>query len=136
MDRYQRFSRRINRTAEDEERYIEIDEIEGRRKDGDVGSDMTQTRDVFCQTDISMQDMNNVFKANVDEKTFYAGVPNFLRLAAVFSLVEPNISTNQLSSLTTFQQFMVLPLRITLNLTCKVMAYRLISHNQLFQGSF
>ena len=38
---------------------------------------------------------------------FYTGLPNFITLAAVFSLVESHISTTHLSSLSTFQQFMV-----------------------------
>ena len=144
VDRYERFSKRRKRKAEGE-RYVEIDEAEGRREDGDVGSDMSPTRDAFCQTDISLQDMNNLFKANVDSceelkklkfckssfenddsrVKFYTGLPNFLTLAAVFSLVEPYISTTYLSSLTNSQQFMVLLLRIRLNLTCKDKAYRL-----------
>ena len=65
VDRYERFSKRRKRKAKGE-RYVEIDEAEGRRKDGDVGSDMSPTRDAFCQTDISLQDMNNLLKANVD----------------------------------------------------------------------
>ncbi|XP_034072475.1 uncharacterized protein LOC117546303 isoform X2 [Gymnodraco acuticeps] len=99
-------------------------------------------RDAGCQTDLTMEDierMEDVLRQNTtelgdlrtkaldtkfnqesfennEEKTkFYTGLPNFLVLLQVFQLCEPYI---------TFEQFILVLLRLRLNLPLKDLAFR------------
>ncbi|XP_063056368.1 uncharacterized protein LOC134450456 [Engraulis encrasicolus] len=62
---------------------------------------------------------------NNDEKTrFYTGLPNFLVLMQIFRLCEPEITCCPLSVLSKFEQFILVLLRLRLNLPLKDLAFR------------
>ena len=65
-------------------------------------------------TEVAMQDDQRV--------KFYSGLPNFSTLKAVFEFVSPEQST--LSKLSPFQQFMMVLLKLRMNLPMKDLAYR------------
>ena len=67
-------------------------------------------------TEAAMQDDQRV--------QFYTGLPNFSTLKAVFEFVSPEQST--LSRLPPFQEFMMVLLKLTMNLPMKDLAYRFI----------
>lgn len=63
------------------------------------------------------------FQSN--EKTrFYTGLPNFLVLMQIFQLCEPYITTTSLSALSKFEQFIMVLMRLRLNLQLQDLAYR------------
>ncbi|XP_034071134.1 uncharacterized protein LOC117545465 [Gymnodraco acuticeps] len=105
-------------------------------------------RDAGCQTDLTMEDierMEDVLRQNTtelgdlrtkaldtkfnqesfennEEKTkFYTGLPNFLVLLQVFQLCEPYITCGPMSP---FEQFILVLLRLRLNLPLKDLAFR------------
>ena len=142
MERYNRVNKRRKRLLEDEEvssQFHSTLESENNEEESNP-----VTRDVMCQTDLTLAEMEHLEKINSEsmkelaklkftiasfEKDdnrvkFYTGLPNFVTLAALFDLIKPYISTTHLSALTKFQQFMVLFLRLRLNLTCEDISYR------------
>ena len=64
------------------------------------------------------------FKHNEEKTKFYTGLPNFLVLMQVFQLCEPYISTTANSILDKFQQFIMVLMRLRLDLPLKDLGYR------------
>jgi len=56
------------------------------------------------------------FENNEEKVKFYTGLPNFLTLMAVFSLIEDHITESGHSLLTKFQQMMLCLMKLRLNL--------------------
>ena len=62
---------------------------------------------------------------NDDKKVqFYTGLPNFITLLTIFSLLEPFVTVTARSSLGKFQQFLAFMMRLRLNLTYEDLGYR------------
>nr|XP_054591229.1 uncharacterized protein LOC129155095 [Nothobranchius furzeri] len=70
----------------------------------------------FCQ--------NSFEKKNEDKTKFYKGLPNFLVLLQIFELCEPYITYGPMSVLSKFEQFMLVLIRLRLNLPLKDLAFR------------
>ncbi|XP_034079283.1 uncharacterized protein LOC117550834 [Gymnodraco acuticeps] len=117
----------------------------------DTSGILNDQQDAGCQTDLTMEDierMEDVLRQNTtelgdlrtkaldtkfnqesfennEEKTkFYTGLPNFLVLLQVFQLCEPYITFGPMSVLSKFQQFILVLLRLRLNLPLKDLAFR------------
>jgi hypothetical protein len=107
--------------------------------------------EIICQTDLSMENINGIeeddrklrselyelrskalnsklneqsFKDNEEKTIYYTGLPNFLLLMQVFHLCENYISTTSLTVLGKFEQFILVLMRLRLNLPLKDLAYR------------
>ena len=107
--------------------------------------------EISCQTDLTMHNINGIeeddrkfrselyelrskalnsklneqsFKDNEEKTIYYTGLPNFLVLMQVFHLCENYISTTSLTVLGTFEQFILVLMRLRLNLPLKDLAYR------------
>ncbi|KAI4824093.1 hypothetical protein KUCAC02_012636 [Chaenocephalus aceratus] len=119
----------------------------------DTSGILNDQQDAGCQTDLTMEDierMEDVLRQNTtelgdlrtkaldtkfnqesfennEEKTkFYTGLPNFLVLLQVFQLCEPYITCGPMSVLSKFEQFILVLLRLRLNLPLKDLAFRVI----------
>lgn len=64
------------------------------------------------------------FKDNEEKTIYYTGLPNFLVLMQVFHHCENYISTTSLTVLGKFEQFILVLMRLRLNLPLKDLAYR------------
>ncbi|KAM4527725.1 uncharacterized protein PAE49_024445 [Odontesthes bonariensis] len=107
--------------------------------------------DAGCQTDLTMDDLEKMeevlrenlvelgdlrskaldskftqesFENNEEKTRFYTGLPNFLVLMQIFRLCEPDITCGPLSVLSKFEQFILVLLRLRLNLSLKDLAFR------------
>ena len=107
--------------------------------------------EINCQTDLTMENINGIeeddrklrselyelrskalnsklneqsFKDNEEKTIYYTGLPNFLVLMQVFHLCENYISTTSLTVLGKFEQFILVLMRLRLNLPLKDLAYR------------
>ncbi|KAK1882940.1 Kelch-like protein 13 [Dissostichus eleginoides] len=69
------------------------------------------------------------FENNEEKTKFYTGLPNFLVLLQVFQLCEPYITCGPMSVLSKFEQFILVLLRLRLNLPLKDLAF---SHQHSF----
>ncbi|XP_034073080.1 uncharacterized protein LOC117546831 [Gymnodraco acuticeps] len=117
----------------------------------DTSGILNDQQDAGCQTDLTMEDierMEDVLRQNTtelgdlrtkaldtkfnqesfennEEKTkFYTGLPNFLVLLQVFQLCEPYITCGPMSVLSKFKQFILVLLRLRLNLPLKDLAFK------------
>ncbi|KAJ4924776.1 hypothetical protein JOQ06_003727 [Pogonophryne albipinna] len=117
----------------------------------DTSGILNDQQDAGCQTDLTMEDierMEDVLRQNTtelgdlrtkaldtkfnqesfenhEEKTkFYTGLPNFLVLLQVFQLCEPYITCGPISVLSKFEQFILVLLRLRLNIPLKDLAFR------------
>ncbi|XP_026012899.1 uncharacterized protein LOC113015174 [Astatotilapia calliptera] len=107
--------------------------------------------DAGCQTELTMDDIEKMddvlrqntaelvdlrskaldtqfsqeaFEKNEDKTKFYTGLPNFLVLIQIFELCEPYITSGPMSLLSKFEQFILVLLRLRLNLPLKDLAFR------------
>ena len=107
--------------------------------------------EISCQTDLTMENINGIeeddrklkselyelrskalnsklieqsFKDNEEKTIYYTGLPNFLVLMQVFHLCENYIFTTSLTMLGKFEQFILVLMRLHLNLPLKDLAYR------------
>ena len=74
-----------------------------------------------CLTEASFQENNAKVK-------FYTGLPSFTTLMAVFACVSAHVITAPQTSLTSFQQFVMVLMNLRLNLTNQDLAYRFGVH--------
>lgn len=66
----------------------------------------------------------DAFQNNEEKTTFYTGLPNFFVLMQVFGLCEPYITFTPLSALSKFEQFILVLIRLRLNLSLQDLAFR------------
>ncbi|KAI4801759.1 hypothetical protein KUCAC02_019630 [Chaenocephalus aceratus] len=119
----------------------------------DTSGILNDQQDAGCQTDLTMEDIERMedvlrqnttelgdlrtkaldtkfnqesFENNEEKTTFYTGLPNFLVLLQVFQLCEPYITCGPMSVLSKFEQFILVLLRLRLNLPLKDLAFRVI----------
>ena len=59
---------------------------------------------------------------------FYTGLPFFKTLMAVFTYISAHVVSRQQSSITKFQQFIMVLMKLRLNLTNQDIAYRFGEH--------
>ncbi len=64
------------------------------------------------------------FEKNEDKTRFYTGLPNFLVLIQIFELCKPYISCGPMSVLSKFEQFILVLMKLRLNLPLKDLAFR------------
>ena len=106
---------------------------------------------ISCQTDLIISDINGIeqddqnlrselyelrskamnsklneqsFKDNEEKVKYYTGLPNFLVLMQVFHLCENYVSTTSQFALGKFEQFILVSMRLRLNLPLQDLAYR------------
>ncbi|XP_073724570.1 uncharacterized protein [Misgurnus anguillicaudatus] len=107
--------------------------------------------DARCQTDLTMDDIEKMedvlrqnttdlgdlrtkaldaqfnqesFEKNEEKTKFYTGLPNFLVLFSIFELCEPYITCGPMSVLSKFEQFILVLIKLRLNLPLKDLAFR------------
>lgn len=107
--------------------------------------------DAGCQTELTMDDIEKMedvlrqnttelgdlrtkvldaqfnqesFEKNEDKTKFYTGLPNFLVLMQIFELCEPYITCGPMSVLSKFEQFILVLMKLRLNLPLKDLAFR------------
>lgn len=107
--------------------------------------------EISCQTDLIISDVNGIeqddqnlrselyelrskamnsklneqsFKDNEEKVKYYTGLPNFLVLMQVFHLCENYVSTTSQSALGKFEQFILVLMRLRLNLLLQDLVYR------------
>nr|XP_033938417.1 uncharacterized protein LOC117446358 [Pseudochaenichthys georgianus] len=117
----------------------------------DTSGILNDQQDAGCQTDLTMEDIERMedvlrqnttelgdlrtkaldtkfnqesFEKNEEKTKFYTGLPNFLVLLQVFQLCEPYITCGPMSVLSKFEQFILVLLRLRLNLPLKDLAFR------------
>ncbi|KAI4801015.1 hypothetical protein KUCAC02_006178 [Chaenocephalus aceratus] len=110
----------------------------------DTSGILNDQQDAGCQTDLTMEDIERMeehnkagrskaldtkfnqesFENNEEKTKFYTGLPNFLVSLQVFQLCEPYITCGPMSVLSKFEQFILVLLRLRLNLPLKEMAFR------------
>ncbi|KAI4787593.1 hypothetical protein KUCAC02_036365 [Chaenocephalus aceratus] len=117
----------------------------------DTSGILNDQQDAGCQTDLTMEDIERMedvlrqnttelgdlrtkaldtkfnqesFEKNEEKTKFYTGLPNFLVLLQVFQLCEPSITCGPMSVLSTCEQFILVLLRLRLNLPLKDLAFR------------
>ncbi|KAK7922721.1 hypothetical protein WMY93_009623 [Mugilogobius chulae] len=128
--------------------------IEPVSDDGYEGSPLPEEepfKDAECQTDLSMLDLTRLeetlndntsemynlrkkvsdieltpetFNGNDEKTKFYTGLPSFFVLMHIFQLCEPYITVSTLSALSKFEQFIMVLMRLRLNLQIQDLAYR------------
>ena len=82
-----------------------------------------------CLTEASFQ--NNDAKVK-----FYTGLPSFATLISVFTFVSAHVITAPQASLTTFQQFVMVLMKLRLNLANQDLAYRFGVHQASVSRNF
>lgn len=119
--------------------------------DNNCQAEQATTRDQECQTDIDLTQMENeknylqhlieelsnlksqllsarfseqTFKNNDEKTKFYTGLPNYKTLMSVFNLTSHCIKRNFQNGLESFSEFILVLLRLKLNLTLQDLAYR------------
>ena len=95
-----------------------------------------------CQTELTCSDLSHLeescrlasaklsklsfseesMEGNDKKSNIYTGLPNFITLTAVFSLVEPYISASQCNMLKKFQQLMIFLIKLRQNLSLEDLA--------------
>lgn len=83
-------------------------------------SELSDLRKKALDTEFSPE----TFENNEEKAKFYTGLPNFLVLMQVFRLCEPYITSTSLSALSKFEQFILVLIRLRLNLPLQDLAYR------------
>ena len=96
----------------------DIERIEDTLKETTV--ELSELRSKALDTEFSQE----AFQKNEEKAKFYTGLPNSLVLKQIFELCEPYISLNSQSSLSKFQQLVLVLMRLRLNLPLKDLAYR------------
>uniref|UniRef100_A0A8C6NIL0 DDE Tnp4 domain-containing protein n=1 Tax=Nothobranchius furzeri TaxID=105023 RepID=A0A8C6NIL0_NOTFU len=96
--------------------------------------DIEKMEDVLRQNTTELADLHSKkldtnfcqdsFEKNEDKTKFYKGLPNFLVLLQIFELCEPYITYGPMSVLSKFEQFMLVLIRLRLNLPLKDLAFR------------
>ncbi|XP_048589803.1 uncharacterized protein LOC5503578 isoform X2 [Nematostella vectensis] len=125
----------------------------------------TPTRDQACQTDIGMsqleeekiylqsvlEELSNLrkhlvsvklteetFKENSEKTKFYTGLPNYNTLNCVYKYIHPHTKRNSQNALDAFSEFILVLLRLKLNLPLQELAYRfyisLATASRIFDG--
>ena len=114
-------------------------------------SDVTVSgRDVECQTDMTAEDILGMehelrrllcenatcrellaadmsqesFSSNDGKVKFYTGLPNYCILLAIFNFVSPFVSNTHRNSLTKWNEFIAVLMRLRLNMPLQDLAYR------------
>ena len=64
------------------------------------------------------------FEKSEEKTKFYTGLPNFFTLMQIFQLCEPYITCGPLSVLSKFEHFVLVLLRLRLNLPLKDLVFR------------
>ena len=82
-----------------------------------------------CLTEAGFQENNAKVK-------FYTGLPSFTTLMAVFACVSAHVISAPQASLTTFQQFVMVLMKLRLNLTNQDLAYRFGIHQASVSRTF
>ena len=83
-----------------------------------------ETQVAELKEQLQAEQITEVF-ANSDEKTkFYIGLPDLVMLIHVFRLVPPYIKSSSTCSLSKFQQFILVLMRMRLNVPLQDLAYR------------
>ncbi|XP_028403929.1 uncharacterized protein LOC114526517 [Dendronephthya gigantea] len=100
---------------------ISGDDLDALQKEVEsMKNDLNDMRSKALESAFSKQS----FEASPDKTKFYTGLPNYLVLMQVFGLCEPFISTTSQSALNKFEQFILVLLRLRLNLPLKDLGYR------------
>ena len=73
---------------------------------------------------LSVQFSEETFKENNEKTKFYTGLPNYQTLMSVFNLTSPCIKRNSQNALEPFSEFILVLLRLKLNLPLQELAYR------------
>ncbi len=79
---------------------------------------------VLRSTAMNSKPNEQSFKDNEEKTKYYTGLPNFLVLMQVFHLCENYISITSQSVLGKYEQFVLVLMRLSLNLPIKDLAYR------------
>ena len=64
------------------------------------------------------------FQADDNKVKFYTGLPSFLNMKILFDFIAPNIKEHHHASLSNFQQFLLVLMKLCLNLMDLCLAYR------------
>ena len=64
------------------------------------------------------------FQADEIKVKFYTGLPSFLTMRILFDFIAPNVKEHHRSSLSNFQQFLLVLMKLRLNLMDLDLAYR------------
>ena len=91
----------------------------------DLSEELYQTRKQLLE---STQFTEESFKASNEKVKFYTGLPNFLMLMHVFKLVSPHIKKTTTNALPQFQEFLLVLVRLKLNLPLQDLAFRFNIH--------
>jgi hypothetical protein len=67
---------------------------------------------------------------------YFTGLPSFLTFMALFNFIAPSISDNSQSTLPLFQQFLMVLMKLRLNLGDQYLAYRFGVHNSTISRYF
>ena len=90
---------------------------------GYIQSITTELHD-WKKTALQLQISQNGFKDNDQKTKFYSGLPSYLMLIHVFNLLTPKISTTPMNALCQFQEFLLVLMRLKLNLPFQDLPYR------------
>lgn len=96
--------------------------------------DIEKMEDVLTQNTIELGELRSKaldtqfsqesFEKNENKTKFYTGLPNFLVLMQIFELCEPYITCGPMSALSKFEQFILVLMRLRLNLSLKDLSFR------------
>ncbi|XP_057711357.1 uncharacterized protein LOC130928650 [Corythoichthys intestinalis] len=96
--------------------------------------DIKKMEDVLAQNTTELSDLRTKaldtqfnqesFEKNEEKTKFYTGLPNFLVLIQIFELCKPYITCGPMSVLPKFEQFILVLMRLRLNLPLKDLAFR------------
>lgn len=96
--------------------------------------DLEKMEDVLNQASVELSELRTkaldtqfsqvAFQNNEDKTKFYTVFPNFLVLMQVIQLCEPHITSSTLFALSKFESFILVLLRLRLNLSLQDLAFR------------